>query len=101
MSVIVIGRFPVSDVQQALAALKENGPLLEEITVDAKKQGAIHHGFAAGEGQMVVIDEWDTAEHFQAFFDGNPKVEKVTTALGVTGPPTMEVLEKGEALGTF
>jgi hypothetical protein len=101
MSVIVIGRFPVSDVARGLAALKENGALLEEITVDAKKQGAIHHCFAAGEGELVVIDEWDTAEHFQTFFGGNPKVEKITTAVGVTGPPTMEVLEKGEALGTF
>jgi len=101
MSVFVIGRFPVSDVAQALAALNQLGPLLDEISGDSKKLGAIHHSFAAGEGAVVVIDEWDTAEHFQAFFGGNPKVKKVTSDIGVTGPPTMEVLEKGGAPGTF
>jgi hypothetical protein len=101
MSVIVFARFPVPDVARALAALNENGTLLEEITDDTKKLGAIHHLFATGEGELIVIDEWDTAEHFNAFFGGNPKVEKVTTAVGVQGPPTIEVFEKGDAPGTF
>jgi len=101
MSVIVLARFPVADVGQARAALTANGPLLEEITEDTKKRGAIHHQFAIGEGEIIVIDEWDTAESFQAFFDGNPQVEKVTVDLGVQGAPTIEVFEKGEALGTF
>ena len=79
----------------------ENGELLEEITVDAKKQGAIHHGFAAGEGQMVVIDEWDTAEHFNGFFGCHSGVAKVTNDRGVQGPPTVQVFEKGETRGTF
>jgi heme-degrading monooxygenase HmoA len=89
MSVIVIARFPVSDVARAQAAL------------DTKKLGAIHHTFAAGENELIVVDEWDTAESFQAFFNGNPKVEKVTADIGVQGPPTVEVFEKGEAAGTF
>jgi len=101
MSVIVVARFAVPDVARALASLTENGALLEEISADAKKLGAIHHLFAAGESEVIVIDEWDKAESFQGFFDGNQKVEKITTDLGVQGPPTVEVFEKGEARGTF
>ncbi len=101
MSVIVIVRFPVSDVTRALAALAENDALLEEITEDTRKLGAIHHTFASSENELIVIDEWDTAESFHAFFNGNPKVEKVTAGIGVQGPPTIEVFEKAEAAGTF
>ena len=82
MCVIVIARFPVSDVARAQAALAENSALLEEITEDTKKLGAIHHTFAAGENELIVVDEWDTAESFQAFVNGNPKVEKVTADIG-------------------
>ena len=101
MSVIVIARFPVSDVAAGLASLTKNGALLEEISEDSKKLGAIHHTFAAGENELIVIDEWDSAESFQGFFNGNPKVEKITADVGVQGPPTIEVLEQGGAPGSF
>ena len=101
MSVIVLARFPVSDVARARASLAENAALLEEITEDTKKLGIIHHLFAVGENEVIVIDEWDKAESFQNFFNANPKVEKITTDAGVKGPPTVEVFEHADAAGTF
>ena len=66
-----------------------------KVRASVTRLGAIHHTFAAGENELIVVDEWDTAESFQAFFNGNPKVEKVTADIGVQGPPTVEVFEKG------
>jgi heme-degrading monooxygenase HmoA len=91
MSVTVIAHFPVADVPKAIEGLRDNAALLEEITADTKGLGILHHTFVAGEGELVVIDEWETAEQFQGFFDGNAKVEKVTEAIGVTGPPEVTV----------
>jgi hypothetical protein len=73
MSVIVIARFPVSDLARAQAALAENSALLEEITEDTKKLGAIHHTFAAGENELIVVGEWDTAEILPSVLQRQPE----------------------------
>jgi hypothetical protein len=99
MSVTVIAQFPVADIKKAIAGLQANGALLEEITEDTKDGGLIHHTFVAGEGELVVIDEWETAEQFQSFFEGNAKVAKITEIIGVTGPPAIAIYNEVEAPG--
>ena len=99
MSVTVIAHFPVTDVEKAIAGLQANATLLEEITEDTKAGGLIHHTFVAGEGELVVIDEWEAAEQFQSFFDGNTKVAKVMESVGVTGPPAIAIYNEVEAAG--
>ena len=99
MSVTVIARFPVADVEKAIAGLQANAALLEEITEDTKGGGIIHHTFVAGEGELVVIDEWETAAQFQSFFEGNAKVAKVTELIGVTGAPAVAIYDEIEAPG--
>ncbi|WP_037176071.1 hypothetical protein [Rhodococcus sp. UNC363MFTsu5.1] len=101
MSVVVILHFDVADLSAAKQSLADNAALLEEISGEAKALGARHHRFAANSGGLVVVDEWDNAEGFRRFFDGNDKVAKVTAEAGVQGPPTVEVLEPVEAAGTF
>jgi heme-degrading monooxygenase HmoA len=99
MTVNVIAHFPVADVEKAKAGLKSSAALLEEITEDTKAAGLIHHTFVAGEGEIVVIDEWKTAEQFQSFFEGNPKVAKVMESAGVTGPPSVAIYNEVEVAG--
>jgi heme-degrading monooxygenase HmoA len=99
MSVTVIGRFPVANIEKAIAGLQANAALLEEITEDTKAGGLIHHTFVAGESELVVIDEWKTAEQFQSFFEGNAKVAKVMDSIGVTGPPTIAIYNEVDAAG--
>ncbi len=101
MSVIVVGHFPVADVAAAKQALASNGALLDEITEDAKRLGALHHRFMEGGGELLVLDEWESADAFQRFFDGNAKVLRITEAAGVQGPPRIEVFAPVEASGTF
>ncbi|MFC7449242.1 hypothetical protein [Rhodococcus daqingensis] len=101
MSVVVIVRFEVADLAAAKQSLSNNAALLAEITEDAKAQGAQHHRFTQNSGGLVVIDEWDSAESFQGFFDGNDKIAQVTATAGVQGPPSIEFLQPVEAAGTF
>jgi heme-degrading monooxygenase HmoA len=99
MSVTIIAHFPVTDIEKAIAGLQANAALLEEITEDTKARGLIHHTFVAGEGELVVIDVWETAEQFQSFFEGNAKVAKITEAAGVTGPPAIAIYNEVDAAG--
>jgi predicted Zn-dependent protease with MMP-like domain len=89
--------FPVDDIAKAIEGLQANAALLEEITEDTKRAEILHHRFVAG----AVIDEWETGEQFQGFFEGNPKVERVTSAIGVTGPPSVTVYNSFEAAGAM
>jgi hypothetical protein len=101
VSVIVIARFTVPNLDKAIATLADFSDLLDEVTEDAKKIGAIHHQFMARDGELVVLDEWASAEEFGAFFDGNTKVMQITAAAGVAGPPAVEVYDTVKAAGTF
>ncbi|TQF68639.1 hypothetical protein FK531_12545 [Rhodococcus spelaei] len=101
MSVVVIARFPVADVAAAKQSLADNGALLEEITTEALASGAHHHRFAEGGGDLLAIDEWESAEAFRGFFTDNAKIAKITEASGVQGPPVVEFFATVEAAGTF
>ena len=101
MSVTVILRFPVSDVAKAVEGLSAHASLLEKITESNKNSGNVHHRFFTGDGELIVLDEWETAEQFQSFFEGNADVQQVVSAVGVTGPPTVSVLSPVDVPGTF
>jgi hypothetical protein len=100
MSVVVTIHFPVADVAKAIEGLQENADFLEEISADTKKGGLILHRFVSGDGELVVIDEWETAAQFQSFFEGNPKVAEVMASIGMTGAPEISVFESIDAPGT-
>ena len=91
-------RFPVDPAKlESYAA--ENGDVLKAITDDAKSKGAIHHAFLEGEGEVIVIDEWDSPESFQSFFEGQEDIPKVMQAVGAgePAPPTfMRKLDTGD-----
>jgi hypothetical protein len=101
MSVTVTIHFPVSDVGKAIEGLNSNGKFLEEISESTRGAGIIHHRFVSGDGELMVIDEWETAEQFQSFFDGNPKIAEVMASIGMTGPPEITVFESIDAPGTI
>jgi hypothetical protein len=100
MGAIVIIRFPVSNVAKAIEGIHGQAEFLEEITESTKAGGLHRHQFAAGDGELVVIDEWETAQQFQSFFDGNPKIAEVMSSIGMTGPPVVTVYESMDAPGT-
>jgi len=101
MSVVVVIRFPVSNVADAIAGLNANAAVLEEITELTKDHGMVSHRFLSGSDHLAVVDEWESADQFQAFFDGNPRVAEVMTSIGMSGPPEISVFESVDAPGNL
>ncbi len=67
---------------------REKQEFLKEISARSKEMGAIHHQFMAGDGEVMVIDEWPSAEAFQAFFeDQGEKIGALMGAAGVSNEP--------------
>ena len=78
---------------------RENPDVLPGITAQAKELGCIHHTFAAENGDVVVMDEWESREAFEKFFNGNEDVEKVMRDMGVQSQPEIHFyrpLETGD-----
>jgi hypothetical protein len=55
----------------------------------AKGRGCIHHAFYGGNGECVAVDEWDSPESFQSFFEAEgPSIGALMAAAGVQGEPS-------------
>ena len=74
MSVVITLKFQ-GDVARFRQALTDHGHLFAKMAEEAKASGGgIHHRFAVGDGFVLVVDEWESAEHFQKFF-ANPDLQ--------------------------
>jgi quinol monooxygenase YgiN len=65
---------------------------LEAVRDQAVGAGALHHFFAAGDDEVIIVDEWADAASFAAFFD-NPAIAGFMAEAGVQGPPEVSVYE--------
>jgi heme-degrading monooxygenase HmoA len=87
MSVIVMTRVPgqITDFERVV---KENSDTFVSVSQAGKAAGAVHHCFVEDtDGSVMIIDEWDSEESFQAFFTSQEEIPKLMAAAGVTGPP--------------
>ena len=92
MSVIITLKFP-GDVARFRQALSEHGDQFAKMAEEAKASGAgIHHRFGVGDGFVLVVDEWQSVEHFQKFF-ANPDLQALVADAGATGEPEITVAE--------
>jgi heme-degrading monooxygenase HmoA len=88
MSVIVMTKFPGPAATLEIAA-KEHSDLLVRVSEEGKAAGCVHHCFVEdSDGQVLVIDEWDSEASFRAFFDNQADIPKIAAEAGVTAPPT-------------
>jgi quinol monooxygenase YgiN len=69
---------------------RRNQDMLKAIAERAKGQGCIHHAFAARNGEIVVMDEWESEDAFQRFFQTDQDIPKLLQEAGVSGPPEVE-----------
>jgi hypothetical protein len=87
VSVLMVLRVP-ADAASLERAASENREMFMSISEDARTRGAVHHDFYEGDGEIVVVDEWDSPESFQSFFDDNgEKIGQLMAAAGVQGQP--------------
>lgn len=92
MSVLVIAKFQ-GDTAKFRQSLEERGDEFAKFAEESKAAGGLHHRFGVGDGFVVVIDEWESMEHFHAFFS-NPDLQAFIGEAGAQpGPPEIIVAE--------
>jgi hypothetical protein len=91
MSVLIIGKFP-GDTAVFKKMLTDRADELVAISEQARAAGSIHHRFGVGDGFVILVDEWDSPQHFEQFF-GRPDIQALTAEMGASGPAEITVVE--------
>src|SRR5262245_14040839 len=73
LSVIVILRIPGNPADLERYAAGPGGDIMKRISSAGHAAGATRHRFAAGDNEVLVVDEWPDAASFEAFFAGQPE----------------------------
>jgi hypothetical protein len=100
MSVVVTGKF-AGDTETFRRFIADQEELMRKIAEDAKSQGAIHHRFAIGDGFVLIVDEWESVEAFQQFFQNNPDIPTAMQQAGAQGEPEFTFGEAVETADQF
>ena len=82
MSVLVIAKFQ-GDTAKFRQALTDRADEFAKIADRARAAGGVHHRFGVGDGFVVIVDEWESAGHFQQFFS-DPELRRSS---GRSAPP--------------
>ena len=92
MSVLVIGKFK-GDTAKFRQALADRADEFAKISEESKAVGGLHHRFGVGDGYVLIVDEWDSVEHFQKFMT-NPELQAFIGSVGgAPEPPEVIVAE--------
>lgn len=100
MSVMVVAKFK-TDPERMAAVFRDHKADVIAVSNDAKAMGALHHHFAMGDGQVMAIDEWQSAEAFQKFFKTQAKIPALMQEAGVEGEPEFAFYPMGDMPGQF
>lgn len=75
-------------------ALTERSDEFQAISERSRTVGAIHHRFGVGDGYVLVVDEWESPQQFEAFFT-DPKLQQFIGEVGgdTSTPPDITVTE--------
>jgi heme-degrading monooxygenase HmoA len=75
---------------------------MREIADRAKAGGCLSHAFYGSEdGQVLVVDEWDSPESFQSFFESDQDIPQMMQEIGVTSEPRTNFFRKLETHDEF
>ena len=100
MSVLMTMRIQ-GDTERFRQFLANESDRLRRISEDARSRGCLHHRFGLGDGFVLVIDEWESPEHFQRFFEGNPEIEAAMRDAGAQSEPEITFSEAIETPDQF
>jgi hypothetical protein len=101
MSVMMIMHVPADPSKLAAYAAGPGGAVLEKVGQAGRAAGAVHHMFAAGKNEVVVVDEWPDEQTFRTFFDGQPEIADIMREAGATGEPTIEFYPRVDTPDAF
>lgn len=76
-------------------AAADAGDAFRKISQQGKESGAIHHEFWAGNGEVLVVDEWESPDHFREFFDAQgQQIGELMAAAGAQQPDEPQFYRK-------
>src|SRR2546421_11988448 len=89
MMSVMMGLVVSADPERFQQAINSDPKRLLDIAERAKQRGAIHHRFYVNEagGEVLVVDEWPSADAFLEFFSNSPDIEQMMGEAGVTQEP--------------
>jgi len=92
MSVLITAKFQGDDATFR-KALADRADEFVTITERAKRSGALHHRFGAGDGFVLIVDEWETPQDFEKFF-ADPELHEFIASVGAAPvPPEVTICE--------
>ena len=92
VSVLIIGKFK-GDTAKFRQALADRPDEFAKIAEESKTVGGLHHRLGVGDGYVVIVDEWESVEHFQKFM-ANPDLQAFIGSVGgAPEPPEVIVAE--------
>ena len=92
MSVLIIGKFR-GDTAKFRQSLADRAGEFAKIAGESKTVGALHHRFGVGDGYVVIVDEWESVEHFQRFMADPDLQAFIGSVGGAPEPPEVIVAE--------
>jgi quinol monooxygenase YgiN len=99
VSVLVVMRVP-GDTAQFESYMDANPEFIQGLTDQAKASGCLSHRFAVGDGEIVVVDEWETGPQFEAFISA-PELQQTMAAMGAQGEPQVTIADPKGFPGEF
>lgn len=100
MSVFMILRVP-GDPDNFEQYANSHGELMQGISAAGKAAGATRHAFAAGDNEILVIDEWADEGSFQEFFANQPDIPRLMQEGGAQGEPQVSFYRKLDTPDSF
>jgi hypothetical protein len=86
MSVFMTIRVP-GDPRRFEEVAQANPERMERIIDAARANGLIHHRFFGRDGEILVLDEWESEEGFHAFFSTVADIPELMAEAGVDAQP--------------
>jgi quinol monooxygenase YgiN len=101
MSVLIVTKVN-GDTDRFRQAVVDRADEFAKISEEAKPKGALHHRFGVGDGYVLIVDEWESAEQFQQFF-ANPELQAFIASVGgdTTSPPDFMITEAIDSSDQF
>lgn len=87
MAIMAILRIPGNPADLERYAAGPGGELMQRVSAAGRVAGATRHAFAAGDNEILVIDEWPDEKAFQEFFTNQPEIPEIMHDGGAQGPP--------------
>jgi hypothetical protein len=86
MSVIVIAKWR-GDPARLEALIRSRPADFEDLAAKARSGGALHHRLAAGDGEVLAIGEWESAEAYDTLYPGYPAILELVREARIEEPP--------------